>query len=234
MARTPKPSGTRKSGPRGRTRNPRRTERRRRFLIVTEGEITEPQYFERLQQNLPTDRDYNLVIRPKPKGKGIGTWESSPEAVVKKCLDYKTKDEKEHAEDKSGDRMPYEECFAVVDVDQWDTVASGKTTSVLKRAIELAEENGINLVISNIKFEAWLLWHACDHSETDSKKLDQRCEENKLLDGKKLTTSFPIDKYPEATKRARECHKTDLSKKGPCPSSAVPALLKVVGVIPEI
>ena len=229
MSRRPKPSGgKKKAGPRSSPTNRMRPERRRKILVVTEGELTEPQYLERLHQYIK-DRDFNLDIRPRPRKKGTGQWTSNPEAVVKKCVELKAEQERT-ATNSHGDEVPYEQCFAVVDVDRWDEATPGGR-SKLERALRAAKEHGIKVVVSNLKFETWLVWHAEDKSYRTSKQLDDACRRLKLLSGKNITASFPIENFTVASNRALGAHATRLSAVGPNPSTSLPAFLRILNIV---
>lgn len=229
MSRTPKPSGwKKKAGPRSRSVKRMRPERKRKILVVTEGELTEPQYLELLCQHVK-DRDFNLDIRPRPRKKGTGQWTSNPEAVVDKCVELQTQQERE-ASDSHGNDVPYEQCFAVVDVDRWDESSPGGR-SKLDRALAKAEKHGIKVVISNLKFETWLVWHAENKSYRTSKQLDDACRNLTLLSGKNITASFPIRNFTVAVRRAQAANVTPLSTIGPNPSTSMPAFLQALNLI---
>lgn len=98
---------------------------RQRFLIVCEGEETEPNYFQSF-------RTAKLVI----EAKGIG---KSPNAVIKKTLELKDKDD-------------YDQCWCVFDRDSW-------TEEEFTQAIKSAEAEGLQVAYSNQAFELWYILH---------------------------------------------------------------------------
>ena len=74
-------------------------------------------------------------------------------------------------------------CFAVVDVDDWDS--SRNPSSQLNKAIHLAKDNEIQLLISNLKFEVWLAWHLEGTTpKLTSTELDKQCLHKKILNKK--------------------------------------------------
>ena len=117
-----------------RNKRPIRTPQKN-ILICVEGEKTEVQYFKRLKEHLRPEKTsvHFNIIPPKV---------TDPGSILKGCLNYKNKDS-----DK------YESFFCVVDVDQHTN---------LEQALKEAKEKNILMVVTNIKFEVWLLWHMED------------------------------------------------------------------------
>ena len=120
----------------------------------------------------------------------------------------------------------YSERFCVIDVDQHQN---------LEKALSSAAKNGISIVVTNIKFEVWLLWHIDDFpnsymSSSDiNKRIKNICKKFPFMTGrnnKNLHSSFPIGNYHEASIRAkRRDPNMAFNKKGPNPSSAMPLLI---------
>ncbi|WP_314506239.1 RloB family protein [uncultured Rothia sp.] len=120
----------------------------------------------------------------------------------------------------------YSERFCVIDVDQHQN---------LEKALSDAAKNGISIVVTNIKFEVWLLWHIDDFpnsymSSSDiNKRVKNICKKFPFMTGrnnKDLHSSFPIGNYHEASIRARRRDPNmAFNKKGPNPSSAMPLLI---------
>lgn len=228
MVRKPKPSG-KKPGLRLKSRRAPRTEIKKRYLIVTEGLRTEPLYFEGLRRTLGNSANFHLTIHPKRDSNG--KWNSSPTAVVKKCAELKQRDLDDCREKgKHRDKIPYSRCFAVVDVDHWNTTSSNGS-STLRSAIANAERNGISVVISNAKFETWLLWHSESRITCDSNQLAKKCEERRLLIGKEIPSSFPYANYPSAAQNADSQNRTSLNEIGKYPSTSLPRLLEEIGAM---
>ena len=97
-------------------------------------------------------------------------------------------------------------------------------------AAQLANSNDIYLLITNKKFESWLIWHN-DKQVTpkqESKEISKQCESLKLISGKRLAPQFPIDNYPEAIKRAKSARSVAAGQIGPNPSSAMPLFFEVL------
>ncbi len=110
-----------------------------RVLIVCEGAKTEPEYlkgFERWQQNLP------VVMKVLGEGK-------TPSVVVDRAV--QERDEKQRLAQRTNDAyLAYDCVWCVVDHDQHHD---------LNRAIATAQQENIQLAISNPCFELWLLLH---------------------------------------------------------------------------
>ncbi|MGQ5696205.1 RloB family protein [Rhodococcus erythropolis] len=188
---------------------PRRSMRRRdlnkRGLVVTEGTVTEKQYVESLAQHL---RQSSAVISVTSVGVG-----KDPLEVVKKCI--------ERREDAKRKQKAYHWCVCLVDRDKHTTIeAAGR----------LAASEEIILLVTNLKFEMWLLWHLVDvRSPQSTTELDRLMIKHKLLQGKHLPLRFPIDKVHSAMKVA-EAVDPNLAqgRVGPDPSSAIPILVQLM------
>lgn len=142
----------------------------KRILVVTEGEETEPQYVERLDTYLRSKESTTVVKRV-----GVG---KDPLSVVRKCVELRDK--------AANTDKAYSICVCLVDVDNHASLGN---------ACALAHRESILLLVSNLKFEAWLRWHAEDgRSALSSKQLDDRVAKLGLVQGKHLTPTFPIEK----------------------------------------
>ena len=103
-----------------------------RILIVTEGEKTEPNYFEHFAV-----KNHNYFIYDvKCEGTGENTL-----AVVKKAIELR-----------NASSTPYDSVWAVFDKDSFPS-------NNFNSAIEKAVANGINVAWSNEAFELWYLYH---------------------------------------------------------------------------
>lgn len=193
----------------GRRDRPKR-QTAQRILVVTEGTHTERQYIERLNSFLRTRASTATV-----KSVGVG---KDPLRVVRKSLEVRDE------ADRKG--RGYDICVCLVDVD---------THAKLNDAIRLAEEEEVQLLISNLKFETWLCWHAEEQrSPLTSRQLDERVEKLGLAKNKHLSLHFPIDQVDEACRIARQAD-PDLraGREGPNPSSAMPVLVDLMqGTVP--
>ena len=104
-----------------------------RFLIVCEGERTEPQYFKSLLKN-----KYSKVIEYDVAGEGMSTC-----ALVNKTLEIKDKLEKKN-------NKKYDSVWVVFDKDDFQD---------FNEAIALAEDNSFKTAWSNESFELWYFLH---------------------------------------------------------------------------
>lgn len=110
---------------------------RKYFLIVCEGERTEPLYFKYFQKLLPK----NLLNTIEISGEGDNTIN-----IVKRCIDLKEERENNSV-------LPnYNHIWAVFDKDDFPNVN-------FDGAIDLAEKNDINAGYSNQSFELWYVLH---------------------------------------------------------------------------
>ena len=192
-------------GRQGRASRPTR-QQYRRILVVTEGKETERQYVESLTQTL----------RSKGVAVSVTTThgDSDPVSVVRKCIQVRG-DEKKKGE-------TFDECVCLVDVD---------THAHLDDAITLAKNNGIQILVSNLKFEIWLLWHVDDSTGAKtSKQLDELMDKHNLFQKKKhLSAKFPFHKVDDAVEAAwRADPALAACRKGANPSSAMPVLIKIL------
>lgn len=228
MARTPKPSG-RKGGRRLRPNRKKREEIKDRYLIVTEGLKTEPSYFEGLRRTLGSDVNFHLDVRPRiDKTK---SWTSAPTAVVDKCIEWKRDDAQKYGNSKKHpDKLPYVKCFAVIDVDQWNN-PSRQGQSNLEQALATAKKNNIAVVVSNSKFETWLLWHKKREITGDDSQLARACQERSLLLEKEIPSTFPYSDFAIAAQNADHQNKVYLNQVGRYPSTSIPRLLEDIGII---
>jgi hypothetical protein len=188
----------------GRKGRPKR-ETAQRILVVTEGTKTEPQYVERLNSYLRS-RASTAIVKPV----GVGR---DPLHVVRKCVELR--DAAENGE------KAYDVCVCLVDVDRH---------TKLTDATELAERESILLLISNLKFEAWLRWHAEEkRSPLTSAQLDRQAEKLNLVKDKALSPRFPFDAVDRACLIARQADpELQAGRKGPNPSSAMPVLVDLM------
>ena len=112
-------------------RRPPRREPKRRLLIVTEGEVTEPEYFKALQHHCKA----LLEIRSA----GV------PKTCVEMAVNLLAKD----AQNFKDSKLQFDEAWCVFDVDNHS----------LDEAKQQAKVNKIRLAVSNPNFELWLLLH---------------------------------------------------------------------------
>lgn len=188
----------------GRTRRPKR-QPARRILVVTEGTRTEPQYVEGLNRYLRS-AGATAVVKSAPVGK-------DPLKVVQKCIDIRDK--------AASDTKDYDVCVCLVDVDQHHA---------LPNACQLAARESVLLLVSNLKFEAWLRWHVEDgRSALNTTQLDDLTATLGLVTKKMLSPTFPFDAVHRACEIARRADPClEPGRIGPNPSSAVPILVDLM------
>jgi hypothetical protein len=125
------------------------------ILVVTEGEVTEPEYIDGLKRAC---RNPRVTVR-LAKEHGV------PKTIVEIAKQYKEEAEKS-AQCEKDENLVYDSVWGVFDVD--DHPAIGE-------AIVMARDNGIRLAISNPCVELWLLLHFRDnpgmHDRVAVKKL---------------------------------------------------------------
>lgn len=194
------------SGRRSLRRDPRKPRAmKKRILICIEGENTEKMYFETLRQHIGSPAKTSVDFDIK-KPSG-----SDPMSVLKGCINNKKE---------------YSDRFCVIDVDQHQN---------LEEALSRAAKKGVSIVVTNIKFEVWLLWHIDDfpnsyNSSSDiNNQVKNVCKKFPFMTGrnyKDLHDNFPIGNYHEAINRAkRRDPNMAFNRKGPNPSSAMPLLI---------
>lgn len=201
------------------TSRQKRSDRLHRILVVSEGALTEPEYFELLnrhiQHTLPPHADkIQIKVDPKTKdGKARRKAKNNPMDVVDRCILLRDDDARKN---NSKDIPKYAAVFAVVDVDQWDDVRRGSgNTSLLAKALSKAKDHGIHVLVSNPQFETWLVLHTECTPAGDQQGLDRQCRERSLLKGKNIHDDFPIDQYKRAAERAKEHHHVGVNQIGP-------------------
>lgn len=134
MARKRKLHGHKKGGGRGYDRRSiKRRDPGERFLIVCEGEKTEPNYFDSF--HLPG------LINVDAQGYGV-----SPPKLVEKALELRRQSSRRRGRD------PYDQVWCVFDKDDWNE-------RDFDSAIRRAENQGLRVAYSNQAFEIWYLLH---------------------------------------------------------------------------
>jgi hypothetical protein len=126
----------------------------KRILIVCEGEKTEPNYFSGFQKELRSREIVRKVyLEIKPAGRNY-------HRVVEVAIRLKEQDGE------------YDQVWCVFDR---DFKAENKNQQNYNTAIQLANENSINLAVSNDAFELWFLLHYEYYSsETHRTKLFEK------------------------------------------------------------
>lgn len=167
--------------PRGRSTKKR--SRGKRYLIVTNGKVTEKEYFERLVDL------YGLRGRVVIDKGAAGR---DPKTLVERAADLKAKEDKEARRERFDS---WESVWAVTDVDAFSMFA----------AQQLARQEAVGLAVSNPCFEVWLIDHmivcpeSCSETKACEKKAQElgvtcsRGEKSKSLE-KSKAIGFPITK----------------------------------------
>jgi len=178
---------------RNRTRRPARgkltKDPKPKILVVTEGEVTEPEYirgFTRIYRNLLVE----IVIESKAG--------SAPKTLVEAAKKLKKEAEKQ-ADRKEDDFLKYDEVWCVFDVDEHPNIPSAK---------EMARDNNIKLAISNPCFEIWLWLHFAEqpgvqHRHELQKKMKQHIPSYSSKN-KHVNYSDYKDGYETAVSRAKK------------------------------
>jgi hypothetical protein len=179
-------------------------EERRYFLIVCEGERTEPIYFDYLKRFLPK----HLLETVQIIGQGDNTIN-----IVRKAIEEK----KARAADPV--KPPFDEVWAVFDKDDFPNER-------FDNAVALAEQNGINNGSSNQAFELWYVLHfqflqtainRGDYFSILSKKLGFKYGKNDI---KVVEALFEKGNIHQAIKWAQELEKMH---EGKTPSKSFPS-----------
>lgn len=141
--------------PRGRSTKKR--SRGKRYLIVTNGKVTEKEYFERLVDL------YGLRGRVVIDKGAAGR---DPKTLVERAADLKAKEDKEARKERFDS---WESVWAVTDVDGFSMFA----------AQQLARQEAVGLAISNPCFEVWLIDHVivCPESCAETKACEKKAQE---------------------------------------------------------
>jgi len=126
-----------------------------RIVIASEGENTEPQYFQELAKKNSRISVVSLVRAEEDKSK------SAPKYVLQQLRDFKRNEAP----------RKHDELWMVVDVDQWENLAE---------IVNRCEAEGYHPAVSNPCFELWLLLHFRSLEEYTAEE-SQRLLENKKV-----------------------------------------------------
>lgn len=180
---------------------PKRQENRK-LLVVTEGEITEVQYLQKLIQHL---RTAGVTVVPHALEKGGG----EPARVLAKARKLAATDD-------------YEAVWIVVDVDEHAS---------LNAVLRECAGNSETVVVSNPQFEVWLLWHLNNSGAPQTAASLKKELRRHGFTGtcKHLPTDFPISNVDQAVAMAtHRTRATALNTRGPNPSSTMPHLVEAL------
>jgi hypothetical protein len=192
--------------------SPRRRSEKKRYLVFTEGEVTEKQYLELLQQQ----------IRSKIATFKTITVGGEPTKVWKSVEDMLNNNRRGSKDDNQ-----YDAFILIIDVDQHK-----RLQEVIQKC---SSGKSIYAVVSNPCFEQWLLWHKVEktkHMTTAQCVKESNIE--KITTKKHLAHNFPIEKYTIARERAvaawQQYRVNDI---GPNPSSAMPWFIDLLVAPPK-
>lgn len=165
--------------------------RKKRYLVVAGGAVTEKQYFRRLASI------YDVVIEYQQKNE-------SPEHLADFARKLKEEDERDISTD------CYEKIWVVVDVDDFH---------VHSQAAKICKDNGIELIISNPCFEVWLLDHVsvCPPSFTLTSTVESAAAKAGIVGGnrnKYVNVELIDSEHLDAAIRNAERHNTAGNRQG--------------------
>jgi hypothetical protein len=162
-------------------RKRRTRQEKSRILIVTEGTVTEPAYFQGLSRFL--------------KETGVQVWGvdvcgegKDPMRVVRRA--------KKETSSKVARADKFDSVWCIFDVDDHHT---------LEEAIARALEQGFQIAVSNPCIEIWLLWHYQDYGKHSSPETLKRLLRKHGMPGKQIPLSFAFRNFQDAIRRGRLC-----------------------------
>ncbi len=164
------------------------------FLIVTEGEKTEPNYFKALRDLLQLSATDVEILHPP------GT---DPLTLVQKAIELK---DIRKSDSKKGLKIPYDEVWIVYDLEK----PHDQRRDIAQRAIEIGKPKGIKFGESDPCFEFWLLLHeeftTAPFEDCHAVIVRLRTYWPNYLKGEIPSEKF-IRKLPDAIERAQRCRK---------------------------
>jgi hypothetical protein len=164
------------------------------FLIVTEGEKTEPCYFEALRKRLGLSSAEVVVLHPE------GT---DPITLTKEAVALR---ETRRQEAQTGFQAAYDEVWVVFDLEK----THDPRRKLAKQAMALKEAEGIKFAESDPSFEFWLLLHEefTTAPLADSGAVVRRLKKHWKSYSKGQTPSAEfLEKLPIAIGNAERCRK---------------------------
>jgi hypothetical protein len=169
--------------------------RKKRYLIVTNGEVTERQYFDGLEEELG-----GVVFT-------VRSFRADPAALAKTARDLKRSEERGSASDGRSGTDGFQHVFVVTDVDRF-------TPAQLQEARRICRESGMELVISNPCFEVWLIDHLmrCPDSFVTARDVERKATDLGIVGGsrnKHVNYQVLEGRYAEACTNARAHNSSD-------------------------
>ncbi|HNY25961.1 MAG TPA: RloB family protein [Candidatus Sumerlaeota bacterium] len=183
------PQSRERKGPHFRREKPLNLKSGKKFLIVTEGEKTEPNYFKKLRKYLGLRTNVE-VVHPDA---------TDPITLVNEAKELRAKREREAK--KRPDRVEYDEVWVVFDLEK----IHDERRRLAGEAIEKARNSAIRVAYSDPSFEYWLILHEkytaapLQDGDESIKRLKEYWPEYEK------NQEFPekfIKKYPTATQNA--------------------------------
>jgi len=163
-------------------RRPRR-QPKPRFLIVCEGTVTEPRYFNDVRH---IERSL-IDLQIEPGG--------TPKTLVERATERKREADGK-ARKLKDDNQKYEEVWCVFDIDEHPLIPEAK---------DQARANRVELAISNPCFELWVLLHFQDQRAHIARgKVQHLCRRHMRNYEKELDYETLRPKYSGALKRAED------------------------------
>jgi hypothetical protein len=201
-------------GPSGR-KPPKHSPSGKIFLIVTEGEKTEPNYFNRLRDCLKLTVNVVKVVHPE------GT---DPITLTEAAI--KHRDDRQKEAIKSSTIVAYDEVWVIFDLEK----PHDQRRQLAQQAKTLKGVKGIHFAVSDPAFEYWLLlhWEYTTAPFADCEDVCKRLKNHWPNYGKELVPGLEcIEKFPIAIKRAERCRQHHQNCGGTSnPSTAVDKLVR--------
>jgi hypothetical protein len=164
----------------------------RSFLVVTEGEKTEPNYFEALRERLRLRTVDVEIVHPK------GT---DPITLTQRAMELRDQRKKEA---KKGNVIEYDEVWVVFDLEKAHDIRRDQAT----RAIQMKKAGEIHFARSDPSFEYWLILHfeyttspLADSDEAEARLRRHWPEYEKCCSPR----TEVLDRLPFAVKNAERC-----------------------------
>ncbi|MGA2276105.1 MAG: RloB family protein [Terracidiphilus sp.] len=114
----------------------------KRFLVVVEGAVTEPEYIEAVKRSRVM-KSIQVLIE---------TGHTDPIGIVNRAKEIRMKASKTE---------PFDQVWCVFDA---EVKLTQQARFGLNTALDAAARSGICIAVSNPCFEIWLLWHTADHA----------------------------------------------------------------------
>jgi len=182
---------------------------RPRFLIVCEGTLTEPSYFQEVRH-----LERSLIELELSAG-------GAPKTLVERAVEMK-RDAAARARRHKDENQDYDHVWCVFDVDEHRFVPEAK---------QQARENGIEVAISNPCFELWALLHFRDQrAHIERGQLHHECRRYMPKYDKRLPAAELYPLYGDALRRARDLDQWQTSRdcEGANPSTGVYRLMEQI------